>query len=102
MSLNTSPESLIMTCRVFLVDDPTASRSTRSSSKSTASTSQEGIASRPNVEAPAERVAETERSTKIGFEWVRGKYRAVFEGFVNHVGRKMRDAVAGRDLKAGG
>lgn len=41
-------------------------------------------------------------SMKVGFEWVRGKDRAVFEGFVNHVGRKMRDAVAGLTSKAGG
>lgn len=32
---------------------------------------------------------ESEQSVKVGFEWVRGKDRAVFEGFVNHVGRKM-------------
>lgn len=101
-SSNPPLESPILGCRVFLVDNTAASRSTASSSKSTTSISQEGTASKPNVEGPAERVTETEQSVKVGFEWVKGRDRAVFEGFVNHVGRKMRDGVAGRDCKTGG
>lgn len=66
-------ESPVLVCRVFIVHETSQYR--------------DGVGSVDEQET----VTDVIPKVKVGFEWVQGKDRSVFEGFVSHVGRKLRD-----------
>lgn len=75
-------ESPVLVCRVFIVHETSQHR--------------DGIGSVDEQETVAEPETDISTKIKVGFEWVRSKDRSVFEGFVSHVGRKLRDGGGAR------